>query len=266
MSVTMVYDIETVPDLESGRRVLSLSSEISEKEVLEALLERRRKQTEGSEFLPHYLHKVVAISVVVSTSDWVKVWSLGEPHAEERDIIERFFAGIEHYSPTLVSWNGSGFDLPVLHYRALVLGVVSPKYWETGEKDNGFKWNNYLSRYHQRHTDIMDVIAGYQSRAFAPLTEIALMLGLPGKMGMDGSKVLDKYQSGEIHSIRNYCETDVLNTYLIYLRFQNIRGVITTETYEYEKTRLRKYLKFSEKPHFLEFLEAWKMGEKENVE
>ena len=102
----------------------------------------------------------------------------------------------------------------------------------TGSDDREFKWNNYLSRFHERHTDVMDVLAGYQARAVARLDEIATMLGFPGKMGMDGSKVWDNFQDGDIEGIRNYCETDVLNTYLVYQRFELIRGRINADQYQ----------------------------------
>jgi len=253
---TMVYDIETVPDCASGRKLLNLQN-VSDEEVVKALQARRLEQTQGtSDFLPHYLQRIVAISVVVSGREWVKVWSLGED-ADEKALLERFFSGIDKYCPTLVSWNGSGFDLPVLHYRALLHGVVASKYWETGERDSEFKWNNYLSRYHNRHTDLMDVLSGYQNRAFAPLTEIALMLGFPGKMGMDGKQVWAQFQSNNLQSIRDYCETDVLNTYLVYLKFQQIRGCISVAERVGEEERLAFFLKESGKPHLLAFLEIW---------
>ena len=255
---TMVFDIETIGDVASGRRLLpELTDAATEEEVKQALIARRVKQTQGhSDFLPLHLHRIVAISVVVSTPTWVKIWSLGEEESEEADLIERFFAGLQKYTPVLVSWNGSGFDLPVLHYRALLHGIKAPRYWETGEKNSEFKWNNYLGRYHQRHTDIMDVLANYQSRAYAPLEEIALMLGLPGKMGMDGKQVWDRFEAGDYASIRNYCETDVLNTYLIYLRFQWIRGLLEDEGYAQAKGLLKELLMGSEKAHLLEFAKA----------
>lgn len=253
---TMVYDLETVPDCDQGRKLLDLP-DASDEEVALALKARRLEQTQGtSDFLPHYLQRIVAISVVVSTQEWVKVWSLGED-ANEKDLLERFFAGIEKYRPTLVSWNGSGFDLPVLHYRTLLHGVSAKRYWENGEREQDYKWNNYLSRYHSRHTDLMDVLSGYQNRAFAPLNEIALMLGFPGKMGMDGKLVWEKFQAQELHNIRNYCETDVLNTYLVYLRYQLMRGMLSPEAYEQEEERLMTFLEQSGKPHLLEFLEIW---------
>lgn len=258
MAITMTYDIETIPDLVNGRRLLNLSPESSDQEVAEGLYNRRMIQTQGSsQFLPHYLQQIVAISVIVSTDEWVKVWSLGDEHSSEAEIIERFFEGIQRYTPILVSWNGSGFDLPVLHYRSLLHKVCAPRYWEIGETDNNFKWNNYLSRYHYRHTDLMDVLAGYQGRANAPLDELAIMLGLPGKMGMHGREVFAQYQKGEILSIRHYCETDVLNTYLIYLRFQLIKGQKSLEDFQLEEERLRSYLLGTGKPHLIEFEEKW---------
>ena len=138
----------------------------------------------------------------------------------EAALIQRFFDGIEKYTPQLVSWNGGGFDLPVLHYRSLVHGVQAQRYWEMGEEDREFKWNNYISRYHTRHLDLMDLLSLYQPRASAPLDEMAQLLGFPGKLGMGGSQVWEAFQRGEIAAIRNYCETDVVNTYLVFLRFQ----------------------------------------------
>ena len=123
-----------------------------------------------------------------------------------------------------MSWNGGGFDLPVLHYRALKHGIQAPRYWEKGESDRDFKWNNYLARFHWRHVDLMDVLANFNNRAFAKLDEIAVMLGFPGKLGMSGAKVWDTYLEGGIKEIRDYCETDVLNTWLVYLRFEYMRG------------------------------------------
>ena len=252
-----VFDIETVPDVESGRSLHDLQG-LSDKDVANVMFHKRRQETGESEFLRLHLHRIVAISVVLRHQDTLRVWSLGSPQAPEEEIIARFFDGIEKFSPDLVTWNGGGFDLPVLHYRALRHGIAAPRYWETGGDDNSFRWNNYLSRYHARHTDLMDVLSGYQARAVAPLEEIAVTLGLPGKMGMSGAKVWDSYLAGDIEAIRNYCETDVLNTYLVYLRFQLIRGRLTEPTYTEECQRVRDELGRSDKAHLHEFLQAWR--------
>ena len=257
MMNVFVFDIETIPDVDAGRRLYGLDG-LSDADVAKAMFALRAEETGGSEFLRLHLHRVCAISVVMRHADRVKVWSLGEPNSDERELVQRFFDGVERYVPTLVSWNGGGFDLPVLHYRALLHGVSAARYWDTGGDDRDFKWNNYISRYHERHTDLMDLLALYQARAYAPLDEIATLLGFPGKMGMRGDKVWDAWLDGDIAGIRNYCETDVLNTYLVYLRFQLLRGQLTPDAYAREQALLRESLKQDDRPHLKEFLARWK--------
>lgn len=252
-----VFDIETVPDVEAGRALFGLAG-LSDKDVASAMFHRRRQETGESEFLRLHLHRVVAISAVLRAGDNLKVWSLGSPESQEHELIQRFFDGIERYGPILVSWNGGGFDLPVLHYRALKYGIAAPRYWDTGEAINEHRWNNYLGRFHGRHTDLMDVLSAYQARACAPLDEVAALLGLPGKMGMSGAKVWESFLAGDIDGIRNYCETDVLNTYLVFLRFELIRGRLNHEGYTAECQRVRDTLAREAKPHFMEFLSAWR--------
>jgi len=249
------FDIETVPDVELGRRMYGLEG-LTDKQVGYVMQTKRREQS-GSEFLSVEQQRIVAISVALRSRDSFKIWSLGDPTASEAEIIQRFYDGIDKYVPDLVSWNGCGFDLPVLHYRALRHGIQAPRYWETGDDDLAFRFNNYLNRFHWRHVDLMDVLAGFQSRARASLQNTALLLGLPGKLGMSGDKVWDSYIAGDIVHIRNYCETDVLNTFLIYLRFELMRGRLNKEAYVSECRRVRETLQSSPQPHFKEFLAAW---------
>jgi hypothetical protein len=253
----LTFDIETIPDVEAARALYELK-DLSDADVARAMFAKRREQTGDSDFLKHHLHRVASIAVVLRRADAVQVWSLGEANSSEKEIIQRFFDGIDKYTPTLVSWNGGGFDLPVLHYRALKHGVVAARYWDTGDNDRDFKWNNYLSRYHARHTDLMDVLAAYNPRANAPLDEISQLLGLPGKMGMHGAHVWDAYLEGKIQDIRDYCETDALNTYLIYLRFELIRGNLDEATYRRELKLVCDHLQSVNKPHLTAFLKAWK--------
>ncbi len=252
----LVFDIETIPDVDGGRRLLDLG-DLDDASVAKAMMQRRR-QVSGSDFLRHHLHCIVAISVAVRRPDGrFFVRSVGERDSREPELIRRFFSGLDRYTPTLVSWNGGGFDLPVLHYRALLHGISCQRYWDTGEHDRDFRYNNYLGRFHWRHVDLMDVLSGYQARASAPLDEIATMLGFPGKMGMHGSQVWDAYQAGEIERIRHYCDTDVLNTYLVFLRFEILRGRLSEQEYEQECARVRGALSADGAPHLMGFLDAW---------
>jgi len=256
MTPTLVFDIETIPDVAGLRALYELEPALGDADVAEIAFQRRRAAT-GHDFLPVHLHRVVAISCVLRDSDSLKVWSLGTPEDGEAQLIQRFFDGIEKYTPQLVSWNGGGFDLPVLHYRGLVNGVSTPRYWDLGEDDREFKFNNYISRYHTRHIDLMDLLALYQPRNTAPLDEVARLMGLPGKLGMDGSRVWEAYCAGRIAEIRNYCETDALNTWLVFLRFQLMRGTIAAERHARELELVRTTLARLGEGHWSEFLAAW---------
>jgi 3'-5' exonuclease len=252
---TLVFDIETVPDTDLGRRLHGLSG-LTDEQVGRIMFTQRRQEA-GTEFLSHEQHRVVAISVVMRSRDSLKVWSLGDEDSSEKDLIERFFDGLERYTPDLVSWNGAGFDLPVLHYRSLLHGITAARYWETGDGDASFRYSNYLSRFHWRHMDLMDILSGFQGRGRASLHAIACLLGLPGKLGMDGSQVWDEFLAGGIRRIRDYCETDVLNTYLIYLRFELLRGRLSPAEHGEEVARVRRLLAESDAAHFQEFAAAW---------
>jgi predicted PolB exonuclease-like 3'-5' exonuclease len=249
------FDIETIPDTEFGRRMWDLEG-LSDADVGTAMTFMRQQQT-GSDFLPLHLHRVVAISVAFRSGDGFRVWSLGDRDADEAEIIGRFFEGVERYSPELVTWNGGGFDLPVLHYRALRHGIQAPRYWETGDNDRDFRYNNYLSRFHWRHVDLMDVLSGFQFRGRASLDQVAVMLGFPGKLGMSGDKVWDRWLDGGIDDIRDYCETDVLNTHLVFLRFEFMRGHLDAAGLAREFDIVRSTLRSMDRPHLTEFLDAW---------
>lgn len=246
---TLVFDIETIPDAEAGRRLYQFK-DLSDEDVVRAL-EQLQYQKTGKTFLPHYLHRIVVISLLLVNNEEIKLWSLS---GDEKEIVRRFFAGIDKQQPNLVSWNGGRFDLPVLHYRALLHQIAAPTYWELGDKDRDFKFNNYLNRYHSRHLDLMYMLSGYEYSAIAPLDKIAKLIGAPGKSGIDGSQVWEVYQRDGHQEIQNYCETDVINTYLIYLQFQLMRGQLTQILYETERERLSKMLKALNQAHLQDFL------------
>ena len=251
----ITFDIETVPDVAGGRRIYDLGG-LNDKDTASALFNLRRQEN-NTDFLRLHLQRIVAISAVYRSGDRVAVWTLGDENASEHEILTRFFQLIERYSPILVSWNGGGFDLPVIHYRSMVHGIQAPRYWDNGGLDKNFKWNNYLNRYHERHTDLMEVLALFQQRAYVPLEQMASLLGFPGKMGMSGAKVWDEYQAGNIKGIRDYCETDVLNTWLVYLRFLIMKGELSHDSYNAELELLKDYLRKEARPHFVQFLTEW---------
>ena len=205
---------------------------------------------------------MLVISCVFRSGDALRVHSFVDRDGQsEGRVIQTFFGSIDKHVPQLVSWNGGGFDLPVLHYRGLIHGVRAPRYWDMGEGDHKdsreFKWNNYISRYHARHLDLMDLLAMYQPRGAAPLDQFAQLIGFPGKIGLEGSQVWPAFKAGNIAQIRGYCEADVANTYLVYLRFQLMRGALTQETYGQEIALVRSTLERYTEPHWREFLSLW---------
>jgi 3'-5' exonuclease len=256
MLPTLVFDIETVPDVDGLRRLRPHWAAESDAEIARLAFEERRERV-GHDFLPLHLHRVIAIGCAFRDNNGFRVRSLGTPADGEARLIQDFFRLIDRYTPQLVSWNGGGFDLPVLHYRGLIHGVSAARYWDFGDEDRDFRYNNYVNRYHTRHLDLMDVLSMFQPRASAPLDDIARLIGAAGKAGLDGSKVWDEFLAGGIERIRNYCETDVVNTYLVYCRFQRMRGLLGDLEYETEIDTVRSALQGIGAPHWDDFLAAW---------
>jgi predicted PolB exonuclease-like 3'-5' exonuclease len=253
---TLVFDLETIPDVPGIRRIYDIADTVPDAGVRDWFAQQRRA-TSGNDFAPLHLQRVVAIGCALRDDQGLRVWSVGEAEDPEPELIRRFFDGIERFTPQLVSWNGGGFDLPVLHHRAMVHGVPAVRYWDWGDNDKDFRFNNYLGRYHTRHLDVMDVLACYQPRASAGLDAMARLCGFPGKLGMDGGDVSAAIAEGRIAEVRCYCETDVINTYLLYQRFRLMRGELDAGAYAAELSLVRDRLTALNQPHWREFLAAW---------
>jgi 3'-5' exonuclease len=266
----LVFDIETIPDV-AGMRMLGMGAGAGE-EASEPLTDAQIYANWKAEcaaahksvFSPLHLQRVLCISMVYRAADGLKVHSLVDRTPDgsgEGDVIQQFFNVVERKVPQLVSWNGGGFDLPVLHLRGMQRGVEANQYWDMGEtgaaSSKEFKWNNYISRYHLRHLDLMDLLSMYQPKAAAPLDGMAKLCGFPGKLGMDGSQVYGAFLDGKTEDIRRYCETDVMNTYLLYCRFQKMRGGFTADEYEQEIAYVKETLAENAEPHWAEYLAAW---------
>src|SRR5688572_24114512 len=256
MTPILAFDIETIPDCAGIRRLHDLPEDLPDYDVAEVAAQKRPVQT-GNDFLPPYLHRIVVISCVLRNDEGLRIVSIGEPEAVEEAAIRRFFEGINKYVPQIVSWNGRGFDLPVLVARGLIHGVNAACFWDTGKDNQDFRYSNYLSRFHERHLDLMDVLAMYGFRG-SPLDDLARLSGFPGKVGMGGAEVWPAFQRGELRELRDYCEADVANTYLLYLRFQMMRCVFTPQRYAEECALLRAMLEKRAEPHWQKFLSLWK--------
>ena len=216
MAPVLAFDIETIPDVAGLRLLRGADPALSDAEVYAAEIAERASRNK-SDFMPLHLQRVLVISCVFRAGRSLQVRSFvdleRDGRSEERDVIQAFFDRVDERRPQLVSWNGGGFDLPVLQQRGLRHGVVAGRYWDMGQdadSDREHRYNNYINRYHLRHIDLMDLLAMYQSRANAPLDAMARLCGFPGKLGMDGSQVYGAYLDGRRDEIRRYCETDAM--------------------------------------------------------
>ena len=266
-----VFDIETVPDLDAGRRLLGLGGAPDE-QVAEAMRAYHLEITDGrNDFLRQPFWKVVAISYVQATAEKAedahsdrrgqvryalhRVGSGGTVDSDEAELVDGFFKYVEQAAPRLVSFNGRTFDVPVLKYRAMVHGLSAPRFFDTSNK-----WENYTQRYAEGyHTDLLESLRDFGASAAVKLDEVCRTLSIPGKLGTAGEDVSGMFHRGEVQAIRDYCETDVLNTYLVFLRWELLRGTISRASHDASVHELASYLasEREQRPHLGEFLDAW---------
>lgn len=249
----LVFDIETIPDVKAGAALFGLT--LPEVETRLAMSNLRRQETD-SDFPRLPLHEIVCISGLWAKDGQIRLFSFSQQDLTEKEILSKFLGVFDRQFPTLVSWNGSGFDLPVLLMRAMLHGVTAAGLLDQGELDTSRKYNNYQNRYQSRHTDLMDSLAMFNSRNFQRLDDVAQLLGFPGKLGDSGYRVPDYVQDQSWDKLTRYCERDVLNTWLIYLRWQLLRGHLNYEEHQQWLGATRDYLQQSA-PQQHTFLKAW---------
>jgi predicted PolB exonuclease-like 3'-5' exonuclease len=258
-----IFDIETIPDANAARNLLEIDSDNIE-ECRQALTDYHLKITDGkNSFLRQPFHKVVAISFLEAEiirdgnqEQYIlkEIRSGGNISSSEEELVKGFFAHLKKQPPRLVSFNGRSFDLPVLKYRAIKYGIAAPWLYKSGDK-----WNSYTSRYSlDWHCDLLEAYSDFGTSARVKMNELCAIFNLPGKIGIDGSMVSEYYDAGKIEEIRNYCETDVINTYLLYLCYQHHNGTMSEAAYIQAQKDLASYLKNSSKNYLQEFLVDWK--------
>jgi 3'-5' exonuclease len=220
-SDVMVWDLETIPDIGGFARANNLIDK-SPGEIRTAI---------GDDFPKLIYHSIICIGALVATrtSNGWEVQAVGAPHVgqrTEKELIESFVNKISQLSPQLVSYNGCGFDLPVLRYRAMIHNVVAP----------GMHNRAYFHRYTDDNVDLCDVLSSFSYGAKVKLDELSRIMGLPGKPdGIDGSQVEAYFNAGRIEEIADYCKSDVINTYRLWLRHELFRGRLDQNQFEYSE-------------------------------
>lgn len=228
------FDIETVPCLETARRLLKIDATVADAEVFEKLKTYHLEITNGqNEFFRQPFHKIVCVSFLVGSitigRDGKERYSIkqlktgGRNGESESEIISSIFNYLSKSPARLISFNGRTFDLPVLQYRAMKHGLSA----EWIYKDGLYNYNHRFSV--DKHFDLLDAISNFGASARVRMSEFASLTKVPCKVDGSGSEVYDMYKNGKIQDICNYCETDVLATYVMYLKFMHHSGKLTTE-------------------------------------
>ena len=249
----LIFDIETVTDLKSGAHLYQL--DLPEHDLEQALMKLRRQET-GTDFQRLALHEIVCISGLwIDELGAMKLFSFSREKFTEAEILRKFLSIFDKRNPTLVSWNGSQFDLPVILFRAMYHGLSAPSLFDQGEIDTQKRYNNYQNRYHHRHVDLMDIMAMFNGRNFQKLDDIAHLLGFPGKRGETGYHVAEYLKTQQWSKMTSYCEGDVLNTWLIYIRWLLLKGQLGSEDHRLWVQSTIEYL--GTQPQHTEFLDIW---------
>lgn len=250
----LIFDIETLTDLKSGAHLYGL--DLPEADLEHALVKLRRQES-GMDFQRLALHEIVCISGLwLDEQGIMKMFSFSREQYTEAEILQKFLSIFDKRHPTLVSWNGSQFDLPVILFRAMYHGLSAPSLFDQGEIDQQKRYNNYQNRYHHRHVDLMDVMAMFNGRNFQKLDDIAHLLGYPGKRGDGAYHVPEYVRQQEWQKLTAYCEGDVLNTWLIYLRWSLLKGQLLLPDYRDLVQHTIQFL--LSQPQHAEFLTLWR--------
>lgn len=228
-----IFDCESIPDATLIRKTLGFQG--SDEEISLQALEWQKEQS-GNEFLPLPYHQIVSICAVIANSfgTFIKVNKIeGE---NEAAMINNFFAFIEKYEPKLVSFNGKNYDMPLLVLRALKYGIKAGIYLDTTSD----KWNNYKTRFSEnKHCDLFESFGSFRGMN---LDLLCALSDLPGKYEICGEQVLQLYYKNEIEKIHEYCESDTLNTYMLFLKYERIKGNINDEDYANSLYLMKEYL------------------------
>ena len=252
----LIVDTESIPDGRLLRSVKYPEQDITEEEAIEkARVEARELSHVGSDFIPVTFQIPVSVCVARVSRDYTltKITCLDAPQFRPREIVRQFWNGLELVNAKLVTFNGRGFDLPLMELAAFRYGVSAKQY----HLKRG-------SRYNSNSLDLQEFFSNYGAcRMNGGLNLLAKMLGLPGKMGVSGDQVYEMFRAGRYQDINDYCMFDTLDTYFIFLRTRAMIGELTPEREAELIDQARDLLtqRVSEHPALRTYLDNWKRNE-----
>lgn len=255
-----VFDIESVPDVELLREVYHYEGDCMEV-CRQAFASQKEKS--GSEFLPLSFHKIISIASVIADDfgNFLKVGHFAKDvplEQREEVLLQEFAAFLNKQNPRLISFNGRGYDMPVIGIRALKYNVNLAGYYETDNAQFGKnKWENYRQRYSERfHLDLYDTLGNYGSARALSLDSLCKMAGIMGKYEVSGGQVHELiYQHDDLPCVDFYCQSDVLNTYWLFLKFEITKGMLALSDYVANLIKMRDLIP-SHAPYANAFKEA----------
>jgi predicted PolB exonuclease-like 3'-5' exonuclease len=251
----LVVDTESVPDGELIAQVKYPGESLSPEEAIaRAQAEARAASANGSDFLPVALQIPVAVCVVRVGADYSlqAIKCLDAPQFRPTEIVRQFWLGVEqtYAKANLVTFNGRGFDLPLLELAAFRQGLSLKNYWHRSR-----------DRYQGNHIDLQDRLTNRgASRMAGGLNLLAKLLGKPGKTGVAGCDVYQMHREGRIAEINDYCLCDTLDTYFVFLRTCVLSGDMPADREAEIVRRAREFLeaRVTDWPVLKEYLDHWR--------
>jgi predicted PolB exonuclease-like 3'-5' exonuclease len=254
----LIFDIESVADAELVAKLRYAGEGLAPGEALGRYRAELMEKYE-SDFVPYTYQVPISVAVGKVTADFrlEDVVVLDEPKFRPHVITENFWRGWEKYRrPTLVSFNGRGFDIPLLELAAFRYGIGVPGWFQAGKS-----YEQPRGRYNTAaHLDLCELLTNFGSTRFTGgLNLAANLIGKPGKMDVQGNMVQDMYDAGRLAEINDYCRCDVLDTYFVFLRSRVLVGQLVLDAEQEIIAQTRAWLeqKAADVAAYRTYLDRW---------
>jgi hypothetical protein len=257
----LVFDVEAVADGDLVSRIRYPAESLP---AADAIARYRHELTaergEGKDFIPYTFMLPIAVAVAKVDARYrlQDLSVLDSPQYRPHQITRGFWQGWAHYGrPTLVTFNGRGYDLPVLELAAFRYGYALGSWFNLDDKS----FEQLRNRFNlDAHIDLMDLLTNFgASRMTGGLNLLANLIGKPGKTEVDGSQIQDMYNAGRIAEINDYCRCDVLDTYFVFLRSRVLLGKLKLDEEQAIVAEAKAWLeqRVDTNPAYAHYLENW---------